>query len=154
MFHAWWHNPRTALRLTAGMMVTGGLLAGLGTYLRDRNTGGNDQWTYYFDTAGLLLVVVGAALDFRASGRIAEFRPELVRRRALLLAILGVSCALGACLVLGWVSSIESPVLRGILASVMTAAIGAGLAGFLHIGWFSGGGWLERRIEQRTDEEW
>lgn len=154
MIRTWWNNPRTALRRSAGLMVTGGFLAGIGTWLRDRNTGSNDQWTYYFDTAGLLIAVIGAGLDFRATAHMAEFRPETVRRRAGLLATFGLICALGACVVLGWASSLDAPAVRGLLAGIMTAGIGAGLAGFVEIGWFSGGDWLERRIEQRSDEEW
>ena len=136
------------------MVLCGGGIAGLGAWLRERTAGGNDQWTYFLDTIGLLMTVIGAVLDFRASSRITEFRPDWGRRRAVVLATSGIAGGLGSCIVLGWVTSLDSPAVRGLLAAVLTAAIGLGLAGLLHIGWFRGSGWLERRIEQRVDEEW
>lgn len=154
MLRVWWNNPATALRRSIGIVLCGGLIAGIGSWLRERTAGGNDQWTYFLDTIGLVVAVAGAILDFRASARITEFRPEWGRRRGLLLAVTGVTAALGSCIVLGWVTSLDSPALRGVLEAMLTAAIGVGLAGLLHIGWFRGSGWLERRIEQRVDEEW
>ena len=40
------------------------------------------------------------------------------------------------------------------LSAGMIAGFGLGLAGFLYFGWFSGADRLERRIEQRIDEDW
>jgi O-antigen/teichoic acid export membrane protein len=135
-------------------VLCGGIIAGIGSWLRERTAGGNDQWTYVLDTFGLLVAVIGAILDFRASARITEFRPDWGRRRATLLAVSGVAAGLGSCIVLGWVTTLDSPAARGALTAVWTAAIGISLAGLLHIGWFRGSGWLERRIEQCVDEEW
>lgn len=143
------------MQITLGIIVVGGLIAGLGTLLRDLSSDRNDQWTFSLDTAGLIVVIIGAALDFRASARIAEFAPGAGRSRAILQLLLGVMIGLGACVVLGWVeASTIPPVVRGLLSAAMTAAIGAGLAGLLYIGWFSGADRIERRIEQRIDEEW
>lgn len=155
MLRRWWNNPRSALRATLGIIVVGGLIAGIGTFLRDRSPDKNDQWTFLLDTFGLLVAIVGAVLDFRASSRIAEFAPGVGRARALFQVIFGVFGGLGACVVLGWVEeSTFPPVVRGLIAAGMITAVGAGLAGLLYIGWFSGADHLGRRIEQRIDEEW
>lgn len=143
------------MRVTLGIILAGGLIAGLGTLLRDLSSDQNDQWTFLLDTLGLIAVIIGAALDFRASARIAEFAPGAGRRRAMLLLLFGAVTGLGACIMLGWVEAgAFPPVVRGLISAAMTAAIGVGLAGLLYIGWFSGGDRLERRIEQRIDEEW
>jgi len=154
MLRAWWISPRGALRLTLTIILLGGFIAGIGAWLRDDDSGGNDGWTYLLDTAGLLIAVAGAALDFRASGRLAEFGEGQNRWRGALLLLAGTAAALTSCLVLGWSDSVSSPFLRGLLSAVLTAGIGSGLAGFMEIGWFRGGDWLERRIGQRIDEDW
>jgi hypothetical protein len=155
MFRRWWNNPRTALKVTISLIITGGLIAGLGTFLRDRSSDQNDQWTFLLDTFGLLVAIIGAVLDFRASARVAEFVPGAGRLRAMTQLLVGVFGSLGACILLGWVKGTTfPPIVRGLTAAGMTAAIGAGLAGMLFIGWFSGANHLERRIEQRIDEEW
>lgn len=155
MLRRWWNHPQIALRLTTGLICFAGLIAGLGTFLRDRTADQNDQWTFLLDTSGLLLAVIAAALDFRASGRIAEFSPGTGRRRAILQVALGIIVGLGACVILGWVEAdTRSPYVRGLLSAGLTAAIGTALAGFLYIGWFSGAERMGRRIEQRIDEDW
>lgn len=155
MLRRWWNNPRTSVRATLAIIVVGGLIAGLGTFLRDLSSDHNDQWTFLLDTVGLLVAVVGAALDFRASARLAEFVPGSGKSRAILQLLFGAVVGFGACVALGWVEAgAMSPLARGLLSAVMTAAIGAGLAGLLYIGWFSGGDRLERRIAQRSDEDW
>jgi hypothetical protein len=154
MLRAWWNSPRGALRLTLTIILLGGFVAGIGTWLRDEISGGNDAWTYFLDTAGLLIAVAGAALDFRASGRLAEFAEGQIGRRGALLLLAGTAAAISSCLVLGWSDSLSSPFLRGLLSAALTAGIGYGLAGFMEIGWFRGGTWLERRIGQRIDEDW
>jgi hypothetical protein len=56
---------------------------------------------------------------------------------------------------LGWLASDEWPaIIRAVLSAVLTLGIGVGFAGILYIGWFSGGDYLERRIAQRSSEEW
>jgi hypothetical protein len=94
-------------------------------------------------------------LDVRASGRFAEFDPGAGRRRALLQVVSGSLAAVTGCLALGWLASDEWPaIIRAVLSAVLTLGIGVGLAGILYIGWFSGGDYLERRIAQRSSEEW
>jgi hypothetical protein len=154
MLRARWNSPRGALRLTITIILLGGVVAGIGAWLRDEIPGGNDAWTYFLDTAGLLIAVAGAALDFRASGRLAEFAEGQIRRRGAILLLAGTAAAVTSCLVLGWSDSVSSPFFRGLLTAVLTAGIGFGLAGFMEIGWFRGGDWLERRIGQRVDEDW
>jgi membrane associated rhomboid family serine protease len=155
VFRLWWNNPRTSLRITFGIIIAGGLIAGLGTLIRDLSSDQNDQWTFLLDTVGLVVAVVGAALDFRASARIAEFVPGAGKSRAILMILCGAIVAIGACVVLGWIEADAlPPLVRGLLSAGMTAAIGAGLAGLLYIGWFSGADRVERRIEQRIDEDW
>ena len=149
-----WNDPRTALRLTLILIAAGGVIAGIGAWLRAEITGRADQWTYFLDSAGLLIAVAGAALDFRAVSRIADVAPGFGRRRGVIELLAGTIAAAGACVVLGWSDRIDSPVAKGVLAAILTAGIGYGLAGFVQIGWFRGGDWLERRIEQRIDEEW
>ena len=136
-------------------MLLGGLLAGLGTLLRGMIDGGNDQWTYFLDTGGLLVVLFGAGLDFRASSRFASFDERGGRKRAVMQAAFGSLAALLACFVLGWLAGSDWPgVVRALISMMLTLGIGVGLAGFLYFGWFSGGNYLERRIEQQADEEW
>jgi hypothetical protein len=155
MLRQWWANPRTAPRVALGVILLGGVLAGIGTFFRDAISGQNDEWTYLLDTAGLLIAVFGAGLDFRATARIAEFTPGSGNRRAILQVLAGAICALGGCILLGWVATSGTPaVIRGLLSGVMTAGFGLGFAGLLHIGWFSGADRLGRRIEQRIDEDW
>jgi membrane associated rhomboid family serine protease len=104
---------------------------------------------------GLVVAVVGAALDFRASARIGEFVPGAGKSRAILMILCGAIVGLGACVALGWIEADAlPPLVRGLLSAGMTAAIGAGLAGLLYIGWFSGADRVERRIEQTIDEDW
>jgi hypothetical protein len=71
----WWRNPQTALRLTLAVIISGGVIAGFGTFFRDIIAGQNDQWTFLLNTIGLLIAVFGAILDFRATSRVAEFAP-------------------------------------------------------------------------------
>lgn len=130
-------------------------MAGLGTLLRGLIDGRNDQWTFLFDTCGLIVASVGAVLDFRASARLGDIELPHGRRRAVLQLTLGLLATLGGCYVLGWVLDDGKPlILSTLLSALMTAGIGALLAGMLYIGWFGGGDHLERRIQQRADEEW
>jgi membrane associated rhomboid family serine protease len=155
VFRRWWNNPRISLRITFGIIIAGGLIAGLGTLILDLSSDQNDQWTFLLDTVGLVVAVVGAALDFRASARIGEFVPGAGKSRAILMILCGAIVGLGACVALGWIEADALPPLaRGLLSAGMTAAIGAGLAGLLYIGWFSGADRVERRIEQTIDEDW
>ncbi|MDQ2683263.1 MAG: hypothetical protein M3Y37_07020 [Chloroflexota bacterium] len=148
-------NPRTALRLTLGIIIVGGLLAAIGSLLRDLIDGRNDQWTFLFDTFGLLLAAVAAVLDFRTQMRLGDLELPGARRRAVLLLVSGLAAAILGCLVLGWMVEDDTPaVLRALLSGLMTAGIGCSLAGLLYIGWFGGGDHLERRIQQRAEEEW
>jgi hypothetical protein len=148
-------NPRTARRVAEGVLLGGGLLAGAGTALRAWIEGGNDQWTYLLDTAGLLIAVAGAGLDFRASGILAQFDERANRRRAIAQVALGAISAAGGCYLLGWLAGAGWPALaRGALSFLLTFGIGVGLAGLLYIGWFGGGNYLERRIEQQGEEKW
>ena len=135
--------------------MLGGTLAGIGTLFRARSAAGHGQWTYLLDTAGLIVVLVGAVLDVRASGRFTDFDPGAGRRRALIQVACGSIAAVTGCLALGWLASDDWPaIVRSILSGVLTLGIGVGLAGILYIGWFSGGDYLERRIAQRSGEEW
>ena len=148
-------NPRSARRIAVGVLVLGGTLAGLGTLIRSQDSAGNDQWTYLLDTAGLGIVIAGAALDVRVSARFAEFDAGGTRRRAIWQFAFGAMAAVTGCIVLGWVASGSWPALaRAFLSGLLTLGIGLGLAGLMYIGWFSGGDYLERRIGQRADEEW
>lgn len=138
-----------------GVIVLGGVLAGLGMLLRDLIDSRNDQWTFLLDTAGLVVTTLGAVLDFRANARLGNFELPGGRRRAALQLSGGLVASLGGCYLLGWVVTDEADViLRTLLTAAMTAGIGCILAGILYIGWFSGGDYLERRIQQRVDEEW
>ena len=155
MLLRWWRNPRTAQRLTLAVIVLGGVIAGFGTFLRDIITGHNDQWTFILDTIGLLIAVFGAVLDFRATGRVAEFAPGFGRRRAALELAVGAFLAVTGCFLLGWILSEGAPaVVRGLLSAALTAGFGLAFAGLLYCGWFSGSEYLGRRIEQQSDEEW
>jgi hypothetical protein len=138
-----------------GVLLLGGLLAGLGTALRAGIDGGNDQWTYLLDTAGLVVAIAGAGLDFRVSGLLAEFDERGGRRRALAQVAFGALASVGGCYLLGWLAGPSWPgFARAVLAFLLTSGIGIGLAGLLYIGWFGGGNYLERRIEQQGEEEW
>ena len=151
----WWRNPQTAQQLTLAVIVLGGVIAGFGTFLRDIITGQNDQWTFVLDTIGLLIAVFGAVLDFRATGRVAEFAPGFGRRRAALELAIGSVLAISGCFLLGWVLPDSVPaVVRGLLSALLTAGFGLAFAGLLYFGWFSGSEYLGRQIEQRSDEEW
>jgi hypothetical protein len=154
MLRARWNNPRAALRLALSVILVGSLVAGIGAWLREEIDGKNDQWTYFLDTLGLLIAVAGAVLDFRASARLAEFGEVRARRPGAIQLLAGTATVIAACLILGWSDAISSPIGRGLLSAALTGGIGFGLAGFMHIGWFRGGEWLERRIEQRIDEDW
>ena len=155
MFRRWWNDPRMALRLTTSFIIAAGLIAGLGLFLRDVIDGLDDQWTFFLDTASLLLAVAGAVLDFRAISRMESFAPGWGRRRAAVQLFAGAIAGVGACLILGWADTEELPAMaRGALSAGMFAGIGLGIAGMLYFGWFSGAERLERRIEQRTDEDW
>ena len=151
----WWHNPQTALRVSLAVIITGGLFAGSGTYFRDRPSDHDRQWTFLLDTLGLLIAIAGAGLDFRASSRMFGMTPRSGRHRAIAQLLVGAIVGGGACLVLGWVVN-ESlpPFWRAVFAGCITAGFGAGLAGLLHIGWFSGSEYLERRIAQRSSDDW
>jgi hypothetical protein len=151
----WWRNPQTALRLTLVVIIAGGVIAGIGTFLRNIITGQNDQWTFILDTFGLLIAVLGAVLDFRATGRVAEFAPGFGRRRAALELTIGAILALSGCYLLGWVvTASASALLHGVLSAALTAGFGLVFASLLYFGWFSGSEYLGRQIEQRSDEEW
>lgn len=148
-------NPRTALRVTMGIILFGGFLAGLGNLLRDLIDGKNDQWTFLLDSCGLLVTTAGAFLDFRANARFGEIELPGGRRRAGLQLLGGLIATLGGCYLLGWVVTESANAwLRALLTFAMTAGIGLILAGLLYIGWFGGGDHLERRIQQRSEEEW
>jgi hypothetical protein len=148
-------NPRTALRFTMGIILLGGGLAGLGMLLRDVIDGSNDQWTFLLDSLGLLVTTVGAFLDFRTNIRFGDLEIPGGRRRAGFQLLGGLVGTLGGCYLLGWVITDESHiVLRCLLTAAMTAGIGCIIAGLLYIGWFGGGDHLERRIQQRANEEW
>lgn len=148
-------NPRTALRVTFGVIVLGGIIAGLGLLLRDLIDGRNDQWTFLLDTCGLVVTTLGAALDFRANARFGDRELPGGRKRAWMLVLGGALATIGGCYLLGWVTTDASPIVfRALVSSAMTAGIGAGLAGLLYIGWFGGADHLERRIQQRSEEEW
>lgn len=155
MLRRWWNNPRVALRLTTSLIILAGLIAGLGAGLRDVIDGQNDQWTYLLDTLGLLLAVAGAGLDFRATARMESFAPGRGRRRAAGQLLVGALAGVGGCLILGWGDTGGWPAMTSAgLSAGMIAGFGLGLAGFLYFGWFSGADRLERRIEQRIDEDW
>lgn len=148
-------NPRTARRVATVVLLLGGLLAGLGTAIRAWQPEGNDNRTFLLDTGGLLIALLGAGLDFRASGHFAVFDERGSQRRAMAQLLAGSLAAGIACIALGWLASDEWPAaVRGAIATFLTLGIGVGLAGLLYIGWFSGGDYLERRIEQRSGEEW
>jgi hypothetical protein len=148
-------NPNVALRLSLGVILLGGFLAGLGTILRSLIDGQNDQWTYLLDTLGLVVTVLGAVLDFRTQARLGDIEIPGARRRAGLLLAIGGLCAIGGCFLSGWaIGSDANPVVTGILGAGMTSGLGMALAGLLYIGWFGGGDRLERRIQQRAEEEW
>ncbi len=151
----WWRNPQTALRLTLAVIIAGGVTAGFGTFFRDIITGQNDEWTFVLDTIGLLIAVLGAILDFRATGRLAEFAPGFGRRRAALELLIGSVLAFSGCFLLGWVITDSAPaIVRGALSAALTAGFGLVFASLLYFGWFSGTEYLGRQIEQRSDEEW
>ena len=105
----WWRNPQKALRLTLAVIVSGGVIAGFGTFFRDIIAGQNDQWTFILDTIGLLIAVFGALLDFRATSRVAEFAPGFGRRRAALELLFGAILAVSGCILLGWVVGDSAP---------------------------------------------
>jgi hypothetical protein len=141
--------------LAGGILLLGGLLAGLGAAIRSWIEGGNDQWTYFLDTAGLIVVVAGAVLDFRVSGLLAEFDARAGRRRAIAQVVFGALAASVGCYLLGWLAGVSwSALVKGALSFLLTLGIGVGLAGLLYIGWFGGSNYLERRIEQQGEEEW
>jgi hypothetical protein len=94
-------------------------------------------------------------LDFLISGRFGHFDQRASYRRALIQACAGALAAASACITLGWIAGENWPAIaKGLISSLLTLGIGVGLAGLLYIGWFSGGDYLERRISQRSDEEW
>lgn len=141
--------------MAGAVLALGGILAGLGTLLRAWDGTGNDQWTYLLDTVGLMVVVIGAGLDVRASGPFVQFDEQGSRRRAILQVTGGSAMTGVSCVALGWVADGGWPALvRGAISLTLTLGIGICLAGFLNIGWFSGGDYLERRIAQRSEEEW
>lgn len=151
----WWRNPQTALRLTLAVIISGGVIAGFGTFFRDIIAGQNDQWTFLLNTIGLLIAVFGAILDFRATSRVAEFAPGFGRRRAALELLIGAVLAVSGCILLGWVVGHSAPaVVRGLLSAALTGGFGLVFASLLYFGWFSGSEYLGRQIEQRSYEEW
>ncbi len=134
------------------VILIGGVLAGLGSLIRDLTSGPAD-WTFFLDTIGLIVAVIGAGYDFRIQLRVGEYNVAITRRRGALLLIAGALMTIGGCWVLGWVLTGSSlPILRALLAVVLTSGIGLVVAGMLNIGWFGGGGYLDRRIAQQSDE--
>jgi hypothetical protein len=141
--------------LTHAVIILGGVIAGIGTFFRNIITGQNDEWTFILDTIGLLIAVLGALLDFRATGRVAGFVPGFGRRRAALELVIGAFLALSGCVLLGWVVTDSAPaLLHGMLSAALTAGFGLTFASLLYFGWFSGSEYLGRQIQQRSDEEW
>ena len=147
-------NPRTAARIAFGTLLLGGVIAGLGEYLRDV-LDGETQWTFLFDTVGLIVALIGAAWDFRVQLQFGDDNPKATKRRGAYLLLGGIVLSFGGCWLLGWVlTDTAQPALRGLIAAALTTGIAAVIDGFLHIGWFGGGDYLERRIAQRSEEEW
>jgi hypothetical protein len=148
-------NPRFASKVGLTVIAAGGLVAGLGNLIRVLQDSGDAQWTFLLDSLGLLIAIVGAALDFRAQLRLEAFDPKGTKRRGAFLLLGGLIGTIGGCWALGWIfTGGTQPVLQFLIAAIMTAGIGALVDGFIHIGWFGSGDYLERRIAQRADEEW
>ena len=148
-------NPATAQKFALGTLLAGGLVAGLGNLIRDLSAAGTAQWTFLLDVIGLLLAIFGAAWDFRTQLRFGDFDPKRTKRRGTILLTAGLVGSFGGCWLLGWVIAEDTqPLLGFVTATIMTSGIGAVIDGFVHIGWFGSGDYLDRRIAQRSQDEW
>jgi hypothetical protein len=149
----WSDNPRVATRVGLIVLAGGGIIAGIGSLIRDLSSDGTADWTYLLDTLGLILALVGAGYDFKTQLRFGGHDQVATRRRGAFLLMAGLIGTIGGCWLLGWVFTGDSlAVLRALIASGLTAGIGAAVDGFLHLGWFGSGDYLDRRIAQRSQE--
>jgi hypothetical protein len=146
-------NPQKRTRIALGLILGGGLLAGFGIYVRAMSAAGTAQWTYFLDTFGLILSLIGALFDFRTQMQIGDFNQKGTKRRGALFLLVGLVAAFGSCWILGWAMTADShPVFSLLIATALTAGIGAAVDGFLIIGWFGSGGYLDRRIAQQSQK--
>ncbi len=144
-------DPRLLRRLAVVLILNGTALALIATLLRD--AAGAGAGTYVLDTAAWLFAVVGAGLEARVSTILAPFQPAAVRRRGLLLAILGITVCLGSCVTLSAVSGGGSAtIVRACAAALLVAGLGSGLGGLLSLAVTSGARYAADRLAHLDDD--
>jgi hypothetical protein len=150
-------NPSVQRRLGVGLIVLGGVLAGLGALMRamTRDGSASHSAAYLLDSCGWLIVVAGAVVEARAAQLFLQATPRPASRRAVSFWVLGLLAGLTGCVLASKVSADDTPALVAAGAMfVLISGIGFGLAGFFSLAWYYGGEYAGRRIEKLSDEEW
>jgi hypothetical protein len=132
-------------------MLAGGTFAAFGAGLRASGTGNG---AFLFDVLGWFIACAGAVVEARSAGFWFEVKPAPVRRRAILLLVLGLAGGLAGCITASTVAADAGPMPEAAAMLVLVAGAGAVLAGGFSLAWTIGGDYAGRRIEQLSDEEW
>jgi hypothetical protein len=150
-------NPSTQRRLGIGLIALGGVLAGLGAFVRAVTMDGSASHSaaYLLDSGGWLAILAGAVVEARAAQLFLMATPGPARRRAVLFWVLGLLAGLAGCVLASTASGDDAPALVPAGAMfVLVSGVGFGLTGFFSLAWFYGGEYAGRRIEKLSDEEW
>jgi MFS family permease len=132
-------------------------LAGLATWLRSRTVSGsgNHSATYYLDALAWMLAVLGAVLIAWIGEMLLSAGHRQTRRRAILLALVGLGAAIIACATIPVRTSTDAGlVIRVLLAGLMVGGFGVGLSGLATLLWFFGGRYTANRIQRLGEDDW
>jgi hypothetical protein len=147
-------SPIVRRRLAVGLIVAGGVVAGLGAARRAASSDAPSS-TYLFDSVGLLIVIVGAVLEVMTAQLFLLVAPAPARRRAIALTGGGVVGAITSCLLLSTAFDANAPwPLAGVTSAIMVAGVGAFVGGLFSLLVFHGSDYAARRINEMSQDEW
>ncbi len=144
-------------RLSLTLIGVAATVAGAGGTIRATalDGSGRDSATYLLDVVAWLVMLTAAANEAFAANPFFQIDPRAARRRAILLASVGLFASLLGCYLASWVFEDSSPaILPGVANAVLVSGMGALLAGLLSLGWSYGGNYAARRIEKLSEEDW